>query len=126
MPDLGPLNVFICWQTILFSIGIALASHGIKTIMDLIIGHYSGADHEKSKIGKDIRKNSKLITGILVPSIPLVVGSLLALFVPLTPDVLVTYVKGLKNGWLVLMFYGATCGVVADYVYNHYKKNFVK
>jgi hypothetical protein len=131
MPDLGPLNVFICWQTILFSIGISLISGGIKSTIDYFIGksylkeELDGNETEVS-VGKEIRKSSRFLTRVLMPSVPLLIGAILALFVPLIPDLLVAYIKTVKNGWLVLMFYGATCGVVADYVYNHYKKNFLK
>ena len=125
MPDLGPLNVLICWQSILLAIVTALISHAIKTVIDISIGYKAGTtDESKAKTGRAIRKDNPYLTRLVIPAIPLIVGAILSIIIPMKPDFLVKYTTGVKHSWSIIICYGAMCGVMADYFYQHFKKNF--
>jgi len=131
--DIGPLAIFACWQTLLFAIGVALISGGIKTLLDTAIGYCVTSRDKIVKstgtpvsVGYNVRSTSRFLTRVLLPATPLAVGILMALFVPLRPDELTKYLAEMpphKGQFWILAFYGMAVGVLSDYVYGHFKKN---
>jgi hypothetical protein len=111
--DLGPLGVLICWQSLLLSFCVATATHGVKTVLDFNI-----------KGGKEERRKKVFINRIVLPATPIVLGSLVAVFVPLHPEALLTYftdhaIVGGKQ-IAILIAYGSCLGQFSDYVWHRF------
>lgn len=110
--DLGPLEVLYCWQSILLAIGVATATHGVKALLDVLVG------------GKEMRKKRIVINRLVLPATPIVLGAAGAVIVPLHPEALIAYIQlhslvGMK-AVLVNAGYGAAVGQFADYVWHRF------
>lgn len=110
LTELGPLSIFICWQSLAMALVITLMTHGVKRAVDVILG------------GAEVRKNKAWIQQLLLPATPIIFGVVLAIVVPLRPEALDTYIteKAFKGPHLfgVLAVYGACLGQFADYIWS--------
>jgi hypothetical protein len=111
--DLGPLNVLICWQSLLLSFCVATLTHGAKTALDFSI-----------EGGKEQRKKKIFVNRVVLPATPIILGSLVAMFVPLHPEALLKYIAdhGITGGkqYAILAAYGSCLGQFADYVWHRF------
>lgn len=111
--DLGPLNVLICWQSLLLCLCVATATHGVKTLIDYCING-----------GKEARRRKIFINRIVLPATPIIIGSLVAVLVPLHPEALLTYITehalvGSKK-IAIMIAYGSCLGQFSDYVWHRF------
>lgn len=110
--DLGPLSVLYCWQGAILALLIVTGTHGVKAVIDYRLG------------GKDERKKMLFVQSLILPATPIVLGALLAMILPLWPDLLVEYLKTHAIlGWkakLVYAGYGAAVGQFSDYAWGRY------
>jgi hypothetical protein len=83
--DLGPIEILYNWQSVLLAVGVSAAVQGVKRALDIALG------------GKDKRKAVRLVTQVLLPLLPLLLGSLGAILVPLHPEKLTEYVTSHAN-----------------------------
>lgn len=113
LPDLGPLSVLICWQSLLLSFVVATITHGVKSALDYSI-----------EGGKEERKKMLFANRIVLPATPIAIGAIIAVFVPLHPDTLLQYIAEHKviggNRIGILMAYGSCLGQFSDYVWHRF------
>lgn len=110
--DLGPLNVLICWQTILLALGVATSTHGVKRVIDYSVG------------GAEARKKRVFINNVILPGVPIFIGCVYGILVPLHPDALTEYItahslSGVKE-YLIYGVFGMCVGQFSDYVWHRY------
>jgi hypothetical protein len=76
-------------------------------------------------VGKETRKANLWLNRVIFPMVPIFFGALLGAFLPLHPEVLVTYVdahvEGAVMATLVYATWGAACGQFADYIFSKAK-----
>lgn len=109
MDELGPLQLFYCWQSVLLAVLITTCTHSVKAGIDVYVG------------GTDIRKQKRWMRKLVLPSIPLAIGTLFGLVIPLKPDVLLTYVATHNvSPHLLGASYGLFVGQFADYLYTRF------
>lgn len=110
LPELGPLELIVSWQAVALAIAIAAITSVLKRLVDYVAG------------GPEKRKANYGLTRVLLPAIPLLVGALLAEFVPLLPDQLVAYIAALppEKNHAVRAVYGVVLGAFADYLWSRY------
>jgi hypothetical protein len=111
--DLGPLSVLICWQSLVLALGVSTGTHGVKSALDFSI-----------KGGKEARKNKLFVHRIVLPATPILLGILVAIFVPLHPEALLKYftehkITGMKE-ISILCAYGAFLGQFSDFVWHRF------
>lgn len=107
---MGPLDVFLGWQALLLAALAYMLVQLLKTILD-------------TTIGAERRKASRVLTRIVLPAVPPVVGALLALVLPL-PESLAAWVKEEPRVWVALAAraaWGAAAGQFSDYLYSKIK-----
>lgn len=108
MDGLGPLAMMFSWQAVLC----AVACTGITKIPTSVIDYVMGPDQ---------RRASFWVSSIAYPLIPIVVGMLYAVLVPLRPDVLTEYVaREVEGGWQYVAWaaWGGACGQFAQTIYD--------
>ncbi len=112
MEDLGPISVLYCWQSLLLAFGVSATTNYVKQAIDWKLG------------GKDARANKIFVNRVILPALPLILGALGGLFVPIHPDALTLYltehaVTGTKY-YIALAAYGGAVGQFSDYVWHRY------
>lgn len=109
----GPLEVLLCWQTIVFAFVVVAATHGVKAVIDAI---------RESKAPGTPR--GIILQRVVLPAVPLVVGALLAPVLPMYPDVLHDYIATHAftgfNKVAVLAAYGLCVGQFSAYLWDRY------
>lgn len=128
---MNPIDVFYSWQSLLLAVGVSGIVQAVKTGIDTVYGtsparRSSDAPGAKAHhVGKELRKSNALLTRGLLPLLPILIGALLAVFVPLRPDILTTYAEGKGGGmdWKIYALWGAAIGQFADYIYQQIKRN---
>jgi len=126
----NPIDVFYSWQSLLLAVAVSGIVQSIKTGIDTVYGvsparRSTDAPGTKAHhVGKELRKNNLLLTRGLLPLLPIIIGAVLAVLVPLRPDILTTYAEG-KGGsdWSIYALWGAAFGQFADYIYQQIKRN---
>lgn len=109
MPDLGPTRLFICWQAIVLAVIVASLVEAIKRIID-------------NRMSKERREASKGAR-ISLPGLPLALGALLAIVIPLRPEWLTTYVEKLPSGRTTsFAAWGAVVGQFSGFMYAWVKQ----
>lgn len=111
-PELGPLAVFYGWQSVVLAILVSMLTAGVKRGLDAAMG------------GAEKRKASLPVSQLLLPATPIIIGALVAVLVPVHPEVLTDYVAakaftGFK-AYAVLAAYGACVGQFSDYLWSRY------
>ncbi len=106
--DLGPIEILYNWQSILLAVAVSAAVQGIKHTLNIAFG------------GKEKRKEVRWVTEVLLPLMPLFIGALGAILVPLHPDPLTTYIAAHPNvkPWVAFGAWGAAVGQFSDYLYQ--------
>jgi hypothetical protein len=113
---MNPLDLIYCWQALLVAVACVGITQLAKTLID-------------STMGKERRKDSVVLTRFVLPMMPIVVGVLVAVLIPVRPEVLIDYVSArVNNTWGELSTYalwGGACGQFADYTFTKAKAAFV-
>lgn len=126
MDSLGPLSLMYSWQALLCATACVGITQLVKTVIDIVY-----AKKVKDKAGdklnaKELRKDNVWLTRLVLPLIPILVGALYAMAVPLRPEVLVEYAQAHIEGRLpeVLAFaaWGAACGQFATMTHEKLKR----
>lgn len=113
---MNPLDLIYCWQALLVAVACVGVTQLIKTVID-------------ATMGKERRRNSVVLTRFVLPMAPIVIGVIVAVLVPVRPEVLIDYVQArVTNTWGELSTYalwGGACGQFADYIFTKVKAAFV-
>lgn len=106
--DMGPVEILYNWQSILLAVAVSAAVQGIKRTLDMALG------------GKDKRKAVRWVTEVVLPLMPLFIGAIGAILVPLHPEKLTEYVTAHANvkPWVAFGAWGAAVGQFSDYLYQ--------
>lgn len=128
---MNPIDVFYSWQSLLLAVAVSGIVQAVKTGIDTVYGTSPArrsTDLPSVKahhVGKEIRKSNALITRGLLPLLPILIGAVLAMLVPLRPDILTAYAEGKGGGrdWSIYALWGAAIGQFADYIYQQIKRN---
>jgi len=109
---------------IMLAVGLAIvvymATQLVKTLVDTIMG--------KGDDGTPKRKKNVWLNRLVFPAVPVLLGILLAIFVPLRPTLLIDFVNEYITGFsstVVYGAYGAIVGQFSDYGYTKASK-FIK
>lgn len=108
---MGPLELIYSWQALLLALMVCGITHTTKTLLDYFLG-------------KEARKENVFVTRILLPSVAVVSGIVLAIVVPLRPEVLLNYADQYDLNWTRYLVYGSwggACGQFCDYFYSKVK-----
>ncbi len=109
---MGPLELLYSWQAVLCAIACSGVTQLVKTVMDLTMGAKK-------------RDGSRVLSKLVLPLMPIVVGGAYAAFVPLRPEVLIEHVTTHVGGaWQLVAYaaWGGACGQFADYLFSRAKK----
>lgn len=128
---MNPIDVFYSWQSLLLAVAVSGIVQAVKTGIDTVYGTSSArrsSDAPGTKahhVGKELRKSNALITRGLLPLLPILIGAVLAVLVPLHPEILTAYAEGKGGGrdWTIYALWGAAIGQFADYIYQQIKRN---
>lgn len=104
---MGPLDVFLGWQALLLAALCYMLCQLGKSILD-------------AAMGAERRKANRVLTRIVLPAVPPVIGALLGLVLPL-PESLAAWVAEEPLPWLALAArgaWGAACGQFSSYLYD--------
>lgn len=118
--ELGPLEVFWCWQAIALASIVSTLTGAIKKAIDVSTGE------------KDWHKKRRWVKALLLPAVPLVLGATLAVVLPLRASYLYDYIAQMQakhvriHPWAAYACWGATIGVLADYIYQRFVKLLTK
>lgn len=108
--DLGPISAIICWQSIILAMVVVTLTHGVKKALDSAMG------------GAEAREKVKFVDNLVLPAIPIVLGCVLAMVLPLTPDLIAAWIveHALSQGkrLLVLGSFGIVTGQFSDYAFH--------
>lgn len=109
---MGPLDIFLGWQPLLIA-GIAyMVTQLIKATVD-------------TSMGAEKRKASKLVSRVVLPAVPPILGACAAMVIPAYPESIVTYIAensiDAASALLIYGAWGAACGQFADYLYSKTK-----
>lgn len=106
---------------IMLALGLAIvvymATQLVKTIVDTAMG--------KDDDGVPKRKKNVWLNRLVFPAVPVVLGILIAVFVPMRPTFLIDFVNEYVTGFSSTMVYGAYGAIVgqfSDYGYTKAKK----
>ena len=127
---MNPIDVFYSWQSLLLAVAVSGIVQAVKTGIDTVYGtspaRQSAPGVKAHHVGKELRKSNALITRGLLPLLPILIGALLAVLVPLRPDILTNYAEDKSGGsrdWTIYALWGAAIGQFADYIYQQIKRN---
>ena len=126
---MNPIDVFYSWQSLLLAVAVSGIVQAVKTGIDTVYGtspaRQSAPGVKVHHVGKELRKSNALITRGLLPLLPIIMGAVLAMLVPLRPDILTAYAEGKGGGrdWSIYALWGAAIGQFADYIYQQIKRN---
>ena len=106
--ELGPVEILYNWQSVLLAVAVSALVQGVKRSLDIAIG------------GTTKRKSLRWVTEVLLPLLPLFIGSVGAIIVPLRPDQLTAYVTEHTSvkPWVAFGAWGAAVGQFSDYLYQ--------
>lgn len=106
---MGPLDVFLGWEALLLAALTSMAMQLLKTVLD-------------TAVGVERRRASRVLTRIVLPGLPPVIGAVLALALPV-PESVGAYVADLPLALALLTraAWGAAAGQFADYLYSKLK-----
>lgn len=111
MEDLGPLSMLLSWQTLLLAMIIATLTSGVKTVVDVICG------------GTERRKSKAVVSEIVLPAVPAVLGVVLGAYLPLHPDMLIKYATEHEQSIrLIGASYGFVVSIFSDWLYQRVRR----
>lgn len=105
MADLGPLEVFLCWESVALSAGVHVGTRAAKSALLLLV--------KSPKVEAWVRH-------VLLPCIPLLLGAVAAVVLDLYPAWLADYVirEKVEDPRVMFFCYGGMIGVFADYIHS--------
>lgn len=102
---LGPLSFLYSWESLLLSVIIYSVTRSVK--------------HGVLIISKTREIENRWVRYVLFPLVPLVVGSIVCVLIPIHPQQIKDYAAGSGvNKNLFFMAYGAALGQFADYLHH--------
>ena len=111
---MGALEMFMSWQAVTLAVIVVTLSGGVKALVDTA---WPG--------GKEARRGNRWVTRLVLPAMPLVLGFVAGVFVPLRPVAVVEFVITHADPdwhWLGYGGWGFVAGGVAgDYLYSKFK-----
>ena len=103
------LEMFLSWQALVLAVITVTVSGGVKRIVAVA--------------KPDWRKN-RILARLVVPAIPLVLGTLAGMFIPLRPEAVIEYVNThADDGWQWAAYGGygfVTGGVAGAWLYDRF------
>lgn len=110
---MNPLDILYSWPALLCVSACIGVTQAAKRALDV-------------RLGEEARKASRPLSVFVLPTLPVAVGALYAVAVPLHPDALVAYLAehGL-DGWeetLSLAAWGAACGQFSTFLYERVER----
>lgn len=105
-----PLEILYCWQALM----VAATAAGSVRAFTAMLDAYKGPEW---------RKKREWIGLVMLPTMAVFIGAFVAVFIPIRPDVLDTYLEKLpEDQWLarsaVHALWGGACGQFSSYVYD--------
>lgn len=101
---LGPLEVFYSWQALLMSVIVYSATRSIKSSMYLL--------------AKEDERRKLWVKHVALPVLPLLIGSLVAISIPMRPDLIEKYAQVSGSPLAIYAAFGACVGQFADYIHQ--------
>lgn len=151
----NPLSLMYSWQAVSVAIAGVGITKLVKTIIDTVLrskarnmaaedkakveklaakmGYRDQARPQKAKSEAHyyallMRKNSVWMNRFVLPLTPIIVGVLVAAFVPVHPETLIEYLDENVSDWWgrtsVFALWGGACGQFADYIFSKVKAFF--
>jgi hypothetical protein len=126
---MGPLELLYSWQALLISIAATGFTQLLKTVIDIVFGQRDATPTPTMKdaqaVGAKLRREMLILNRLVLPMAPIFFGFIMAMVVPMRPEMLLTYVttehiEGVGR-YLVFGAWGAACGQFADYGYSKVK-----
>jgi hypothetical protein len=114
------MDVIYAWQSLVLAVVIVGLTQGLKTtIENVLLLRNKGT----TKTGVELRAEIAMIDKAILPLFPLILGSVLAVIVPMRPEALTTYVTDHAHGSkMAYAMWGAVIGQFADYLYQRAKR----
>lgn len=106
---MNPIDILYSWQAILCAVACVGITEAIKTAIDV-------------RIGSAARKRSAILSRLVLPMLPIWVGALYAVAIPMHPEALGAYLEAQGvEGWARLVSlgaWGAACGQFSTWIYD--------
>lgn len=106
---MSPLDIIYSWQAILCAVACVGVTEAIKTTIDV-------------RIGAAARKRSAILSRLVLPMLPIWVGALYAVAIPMHPEALGAYLEAQGvDGWpriVSLAAWGGACGQFSTWIYD--------
>lgn len=106
---MNPIEILYSWQALLCASACVGVTQLVKRALDV-------------RLGEEARKASRLLSVLALPTLPIVVGALYALAVPMAPEALTAYLDahGIEEAdrALSLAAWGAACGQFSTWTYE--------
>jgi hypothetical protein len=117
---MNPIDILYAWQSALLAAVIVGLTQAFKAGIEAWL---TFRNNGTTKTGKELRGEITLIDRALLPLFPLVMGAMMAAFIPIRPEALTQYVTEHGHGsrWAYAMW-GAAVGQFADYLYQRVKR----
>lgn len=141
---MGPLELMYSWQALLCAAAAFGVTQIVKRIIDVVYekklveserkkirqkakeqGVYRAAPKDKEPTdGQLKRRVNPVVNRIVLPVVPVVIGAVYAVGVPLRPEVLIEYVEShLSGAWPYMGYagWGAACGQFSTMLFDKLK-----
>ena len=103
--------MLLSWQTLVLAMIIATGTSGLKTLIDVTAG------------GSENRKKNVVLTELVLPAIPAILGAAFGALLPLHPDPLISYVREHDHSmYMVGASYGFVVSLFSDWLYQRVKR----
>lgn len=128
----NPLDLLYSWQGIMVAIAATGVTQLLKTVLDIVWGQVDPKStptvKDAARWGATMRRRSLIVNRLVLPMFPILVGFIMALIIPIHPDVLIQYVdtnhiEGFGRH-MVFGAWGAACGQFASYTFDKVKDAF--
>ncbi len=111
--ETNPIDIFYCWQAVVTALMVYMLTQAFKTLFPYV---YT----PKTEKGKVFYKRVVLVI------LPPILGFIGSAFVPIHPEILISYVAEHANSkfdsMMIYGAWGAAVGQFADYLYSKIKK----
>jgi hypothetical protein len=133
---MGPIEIIFCWQAVLCALVASVVAQAAKTLIDIraeaAVRRLPVAVQDRlrrsvqpgrpMRLGKLRRKQSRLMTQVVVPGLAIVAGMAFAVLVPFVPEQLSGWFDSHEMAWWQELSgraaWGAVCGQFANYAYD--------
>lgn len=118
---MDPLELLYSWQALLCAVACATITSNVKALKDLL--------YARRVLAGEVTRRSRtvqfVVDKLVMPIVPVTVGALYAIFVPVIPEVLQNHLKVHEvvgtGRILALASWGGVCGQFASYTYDRVK-----